>query len=221
MATIDKTLFATLRRLCGPIPTIGGVKPMSRHWQYFHWLEYAAAGHTSLTWFNVPRTKYVTNLPQAGSIDGGTVFALQGVKCIFQTGTDILGAAVAAGVQSSAAATTALTNAEEVRSLMECNCEVKLTVADWTVLHTTTLAQLASGGGVTIAGGCGPATGSLAKIGNGAAINMNGWRMKPKGFPILPNQAIALNVEWPAAQTVTGKFLLGFLLDGTLVTKSA
>jgi len=189
---------------------------------FFHRVDYAAVGQTSLNLFNVSPAPSVCNLPVQGTIQQETFFKLEHIRVIPQTG--IAGAnaytRVAAGSQI-AAAVTPLTVGEELRTILEGG-SLTINVGDKRICDSIYgLTKFPAGGGLNFNSALSgtAAAAEVIHFNNGTPDSGNGFMFRP-GFAILPGKPISGQLTWQAALAVTTLFVLRVELCGLLVSPS-
>jgi hypothetical protein len=218
---INENVGAVARQIGGGLPG-GEAKVQVRNGQrYWHRVAYGSAGTAgTISFFNVAKTPYVTNFPQAASLPANFAFMLSSICFKLYQGIDITGARVAGGAASSVSSGAPLTLAEEMRTILE-NGVVNFAISDRPVLDNIYgLDAFPSGRGIdvqpTIATTAGTTTTGAAISNNGAPLwaNRMTWGTP---YPILAGQSLRLDVTWQNALSMTGGGVLMAELVGDLV----
>lgn len=211
-----------------------------RRHKFFHRVDYAAAGQTSIQLFsNVSPSKFICNLPVQGSLPAETFFKLEAVRVTPETGvtsasnnaatTNAATTDAVNGHQSISRAATAQSTVDTVAGVIEdlrqvfaqgiltIKCGDRKIVDEVYGLH-----NFPSGSQVTVDGSYGGTTTANSNretmlFQNGDPRNDNAWKLTP-AFPILPQKQISGLLEWQAAFAVNDAFVLRVELEGVLLT---
>ena len=201
---------------------LGGTSEAGIHvrpWSYWHAKDYAAAGTTSETFFNVGPSPNVCNLPTNGTIEANTAFLCQSIHFKLTSGKTIAGAAVTNGEQIDSGALQAVDLVEDLRNVLVSNSEITFSVAERQIIHELGLDCFPWGGGADVSMSI-AATGAGAVINNGVAHASNGYAITPNPWIILPGQQIRLNVRFPALVPTDVAATWTWRLRGLLVSAS-
>lgn len=168
--------------------------------QYYHRQTYAAAGQTSLQFFNVAPQDFICNLPVQGSVANDMPFALTSIAVTMEH-LDTAGAKVPGAASSAAAATTSLSRFEEVLAALQGG-ELEFQINGRSLFRTRDLTMFPSGGGIDGFGATGVTAGAATHGNNGAPLyaNQNVFRAP---IVILPGQQIRVNCYWQQALALT------------------
>jgi hypothetical protein len=199
-------------RLGANLPVDDVNKFVQTHKRYYHVVDYATTGHTSLTFFNAPKQDHICNL-QNGSIPEEQPVWCTGLCVTWQDLTALSSGSPSvtrSGVFSSASATTPFTRAEEVRTILQAG-SLYLQISGREVLDVQDLTHFPSDGGAFA-----PATSiSFAAATNaGSSILLNGAPIAGNRFrftapwAILPGQVVKCVLSWQTALSVStaGRF---------------
>lgn len=171
-----------------------------RHERYYHVVDYATTGHTSLTFFNVGATNDVCNMNN-GEVPTERPMLLTGL-CI--TPQDLTSAGARSGAQYATSAAP-LTRYEEWRSILQAG-RVVISIADRPIFEAQDLTHFPSDGGLcnfsAVSTQATAALGSLVSYNNGAPIAGNRHRF-PAPWPILPQKKITVTLYWSQVLTIT------------------
>lgn len=194
-----------LGKICGGLP--GGPNSLFvRNQRFYHRLNYPTAGALNFTFFNVAKTPFITNFPQAAQLPANYGFALKGVAFSIKAGITIAtGAPLPAGasfVGTLAATSTPLILAEALRLAQE-NSQVSMWVNDKKIIDDVYGLDCFQPGrgldGLTAA--CGAGSGatvvSAAYLNNGAPFAAN-QMMFETPYPIAGGQGVRLEVNYQA-----------------------
>lgn len=197
-----------------------------RKWTIWHRQAYAAAGAVSFSFFNAAKSRFVTNLAQAGQMTNGYWFAAESIGLRVVPGVDMAGAAAATGASAVADAATmaAYTLAEQMR-LINSSGLVTFKVNGVAEVEEWGLDAFPVGRGLdgAAAGATTDTTisASLGIFNNGVPALSNKRKFDPLPVPIEPGAAFGLDVEFPAALPLTGGGVFECFLEGTLVSAPA
>jgi len=189
---------------------------------YYHRVAYAAAGQTSLTFFNVSYNDGVCNL-QGNTVPTERPFWLKKIRITQQDIT------AAGAVQASNAAeafqfgaTASITiplnvpRLEAMRTALMAG-RVSLRVGDLEVVNAYSLYRFPSGGGPNADMSLSTATTATSLAGislnNGIPAVFNQYVLEYP-IPVLPGVPITFNLNWASALAVTGGFTLMAELAG-------
>lgn len=207
-----------LKALTGGLPGTADsmfVRPV----RFWHRLAYAAAGSLTFQFFNVAKTRFVTNFPQASQLPANYGLALQGITLMVDSGIDLAGARVAAGAQAVATTLAAFTLAEELRTIHN-NGVVRFKVNDRDVIpETYGLTAFPAGKGVDVAAAA-SSTATAASVGvvaNGSPFWAN-RQLMDSPFPIAGGQNIEFTVEYQSLLTLTGGGVITAEMVGLLIS---
>lgn len=194
-----------------------------RKYTFWHRLAYAAAGATSFSFFNAAKSRFVTNMPQAGALPAGYYFAATSLSLRVVQGIDLAGAAAATGAGATADAATMapFTLAEQLR-LINSSGLVKMQVNGITEVEEYGIDNFPTGRGLdgAAAGATTDTTisAALAFMNNGAPHLSNKREFAPLPVAIEPGASFQVDVEFGTALALTGGGVFEAYLEGILVT---
>lgn len=199
----------------------------ARRKSFFHRIDYATGGQTSLQLFNVAPSNNVCNLPVQGSLGAETFFRLDSVHVIVQSGITAAAtytrAANGAQILRGASGASVVTNTEEIRTILEGG-SLTIKIGDKNVIDNEyDLTRFPGYNGFKVNSAAATTTSTMevvsALFNNGCDNPDNCWKLKPY-FPVLPQKTIRGELNWQAALAVTTAFVLRVELQGVLLTPS-
>ena len=193
---------------------------------FTHAQSYPVAGTvTPYTFFNVPETRFVCDMPGGGNgLPKNTLFMLDGVGLEVVPFLSTAGALIATGLPGLAASVGPVATAGELTALYEDGL-VNMVVGERNVIENVWgLKYFPIGAGVA-SGGAGvadpAAAAALAIVSNGPVDVMNrGWPIDPI-VPILENKQVSLTVQFQAARAISiaAACTIKARLYGTYITR--
>lgn len=181
--------------------------------RYYHIVDYPTTGSTLFTFFNVNASEHVCNLPN-GTLPDERPCALVGISIAW---LDFTAAGVRSGNQFSAAATTPITRAEEVRTILQGGL-LQVRVADRLILDAKDLTQFPQDGGFfcPTAYELGAATAAAVPFTNGMPVSGNYFKFRAP-YALLPGKKVDVQIKYPSALTVTTAGAIKVTLIGEAV----
>lgn len=175
--------------------------------RFYHVVDYATGGHTSLTFFNSPKIDHICNL-QNGSIAEEQPVWLTGVCVTWQDLTALSSGSPSvarSGVQLNGAAITSIARAEEVRTILQAGL-LNLQISGREVLDVQDLTHFPSDGGFFVPSAfvsyASATAGSAAPFCNGFPVVGNRFKLTSP-WAILPGQLVKCVLGWQTALSVT------------------
>lgn len=209
-----------------------------RRHKFYHRVDYAAAGATSIQLFNVAPSDFICNMPAQGQLGAEQFFKTMAIRIVPETGitsaangattTNAVGTDAANGHQSTTR-TSALTTVDTVAGVLEDLRQVfaagSLTIkyGDQPVvdaqfgLHNFPAGSMPTADLAYSAGQAANTTLLSAIFKNGEASNTNGWFLTP-AVPLLPQKPVRGELRWQTAVAVSDAFVLRIELEGILLT---
>lgn len=224
--SIQTQLQQAFKRIVGGLPINSqntSTNIRVRKYTFWHRIAYPAGGATSFQFFNAPKQRFVTNMPQAGSLPGGYYFAGTSLGLRLTQGIDLAGAAQATGTASTAdaASIVPLTLAEQMR-LIYSSGHVRMIANGITEVdeHGIDAFPLGRGmdGAAAVASTDTGISAGLAIFNNGSPHLSNKREFSPLPVAIEPGASFEVSVEFPAALPLTGGGVFECFLEGLLVT---
>lgn len=198
------------------LPVAQPNKFYQREERYYHVLDYATTGHTTLTFFSTANQQDgVCNLNR-GEVPTERPCWITGIGI---TPQDLTAAGARSGAQLTASAITAFARAEEIRTILQAGL-LKLMIADRPVHEAQDLTQYPQDGGFSVgATSIAFATATNASavpFTNGVPIAGNRMRFQAP-IPLLPGKQVRLDLLWSQVLTVTTAFRIKVTLFGQSV----
>lgn len=185
--------------------------------RYWHRQAYAAAGALSFTFFNVPNTRFVTNMPTAGALPAGYNFAAVALGLRVVQGIDLAGAAAASGAAMTASGVAPATIGEQMR-LINSSGLVTMTVNGITEVDDWGIDAFPTGRGLDGAASVTTTASSVVAFSNGVPHVSNRREFGPLPLAIPQNANFSLTIEFQTLLPLTGGGVIEAYLDGFLVT---
>jgi hypothetical protein len=190
-----------------------------------HTRDYAAAGQTTaMKFFNQAPADFIANTPQQGQINDDQFF--WGVRLHidilpnYAAGTPAITNAAAAYITGSAALPGAVTNAQQVRDILNLG-RVNFKAGNRNaVVNAQGLHRFGAGSGPVIQGVFAGANstnlyGAVQTI-NGNADNYNGWNFTPWVW-VTKGRTLDLSIDWPVACPLSSAGIVQVTLEGLMI----